>query len=150
METNITLRWLRPTDSDLAALAEQLNSADSEVSLKSFSAESLRDFLADDRRFYLVAHRGKELAGAVHGYKLLHPAGVNYWYIDEVDTIATHRRHGVGTAMMREVFRLAETEHADEVWLGTERENDGAKAFYLSLKPTEIENGPIYSWKVKK
>jgi ribosomal protein S18 acetylase RimI-like enzyme len=91
----------------------------------------------------------QEIAGAIHGYDHLHPTGVKYLYVDEVDTIEGHRRQGVATVMMNEVFAIAHENGDSEIWLGTEDDNEKAKAFYLSLKPDEIENGPIYTWKVK-
>jgi ribosomal protein S18 acetylase RimI-like enzyme len=146
----IRLRRLTATDSDLAQISAELNAADWEASIKDFSAESLREFLTSDQRFYLLAYQGSEIAGAIHGYVLLHPTGVKYLYIDEVDTMVPYRRQGVATAMMQEVFSIAREYGCDEAWLGTEHDNIAAKALYVSLKPTEIENGPIYSWKIAK
>jgi ribosomal protein S18 acetylase RimI-like enzyme len=144
----IELRWLRAKDSDLAEIAAQLNGADSEVSIKQFSAESLRRFLSDPLRYYLIATVDGKLAGALHGYVHLHPTGVSYAYIDEVDTIEEYRRQGVATAMMREALAVAKQQGASEVWLGTEHDNEAAKALYQSLSPTEIEHGPIFSYKI--
>src|SRR6266567_7437627 len=145
MDALIQLRRLKPTDPGLAQIAAELNAGDNEISLKTFSEASLKVFLADPNRFYLLAYSGGEIAGAVHGYLLPHPAGAKYLYVDEVDTIANHRRQGVATAMMNEVFEIGRQYGADEVWLGTERGNERAKSFYLRLKPTEVEDGPIYS-----
>lgn len=145
----ITLRLLQPDDADLDQVADQLNSADSEVTYKNFSGQSLRQFLTNPDNFYLTAFDGKKLAGAIHGYRLLHPTGVRYLYVDEVDTVKEFRRQGVASAMMKEVFGLAKTMGAAEVWLGTEHDNEPAKALYESLKPDEVESGPIYTWKVK-
>lgn len=147
-DTAITLRRLKATDTDLAAIAAELNAADSEVSIKDFSESSLKAFLADSQRFYLLAYRGGEIAGAVHGYLLLHPTGVKYLYVDEVDTVAKHRRHGVATAMMDETFQIARELGASELWLGTEHDNEPAKALYNGLHPSEIDNGPIFTYKV--
>lgn len=144
----IKLRRLKATDTDLAAIAAQLNAADSEVSIKNFSEQSLRNFLSNRDNFYLLAYRGDDIAGAVHGYVLLHPTGVKYLYIDEVDTMASHRRQGVATGMMRETFAIAQEYGCSEAWLGTEHDNEAAKALYLSLSPSEIENGPIYTYKI--
>ncbi|HSX01558.1 MAG TPA: GNAT family N-acetyltransferase [Candidatus Saccharimonas sp.] len=146
--SDIALRRLSATDSDLADVAVQLNAADSEVTFKQFSADTLREFLSDSGRFYLVATIGGQLAGAVHGYLLLHPTGVRYLYIDEVDTIAQFRRQGVARAMMHEAFQIGRELHATEAWLGTEHDNEPAKALYDGLQPSEVENGPIYTFKL--
>ena len=148
MVTEIILRRLKADDHDLATIAAELNEADSEVSLKSFSESSLEDFLSDSERFYLIATIDGHIAGAVHGYALHHPTGVKYLYIDEVDTMEGYRRRGVAGQMMAEAFKIGRELHCDEAWLGTEHDNEPAKALYLGLKPTEIENGPIYTWKL--
>ena len=145
----LQLRRLHTTDSDLATIAEELNTADSEVSLKSFSAETLKNFLTHQDNFYLISRVDGKLAGAAHGYKLLHPAGAVYLYIDEVDTVKEFRRQGVARATMEECFRIAKELGCTEVWLGTENDNGPAKALYEGLKPDEVDNGPIYTWKVR-
>lgn len=148
MVSEIILRRLKADDHDLATIAAELNEADSEVSLKSFSESSLKDFLSDPERVYLIATIDGHIAGAVHGYALHHPTGVKYLYIDEVDTMEGYRRRGVAGQMMAEAFKIGRELDCDEAWLGTEHDNEPAKALYLGLKPTEIENGPIYTWKL--
>jgi 8-oxo-dGTP pyrophosphatase MutT (NUDIX family)/ribosomal protein S18 acetylase RimI-like enzyme len=145
---DITIRHLTPVDPDLDAVAQELNAVDSEVTFKKFSEQSLRSFLADPGRYYFIAQINGHIAGAVHGYLHLHPTGIKYLYVDEVDTVKEFRRQGVARAMMLESFDFARYMGATEVWVGTEHENEPAKQLYLSLKPSEIENGPIYSYKV--
>lgn len=132
----------------MGEIASQLNVSDSELSIKAFTEKSLEEFLASPDRFYLVAYVDGELAGAIHGYVMLHPTGVKYLYIDEVDTFVGFRRQGVAKAMMEEAFKIGREEECDEAWLGTEHDNEAAKALYLTLHPTETDNGPIYSWKL--
>ena len=139
---------LKPTDPDIASVAAELNVGDSEVSLKTFTEASFREFLDSPYRFYLIATIDGTIAGAVHGYVNLHPAGVKYLYIDEVDTVKDFRRQGVARVMMNEAFKIGRELGCSEAWLGTEHDNEPAKALYEGLKPTEIENGPIYTWKL--
>ncbi len=147
-QSDIQLRYLKSTDTDLGAIAAELNAADWEASVKDFSAKDFENFLSSSDRYYLIASIGDEIVGAIHGYKLLHPTGVTYMYIDEVDTMANHRRKGIAKSMMQSVFELAKEWGCDQAWLGTEHDNDAAKALYIGLKPFEIENGPIYSYKI--
>lgn len=146
---DITLRQLQASDPDLADIAAQLNAADSEVTFKTFSAKSLQDFLSQPQNFYLIATIDGRLAGAVHGYLLLHPTGVKYLYIDEVDTIAQYRRRGVARAMMHETFAIGRALGASEAWLGADDGNDPAIALYENLHPSETEHGPIYTYKLQ-
>ncbi|HEY2003764.1 MAG TPA: GNAT family N-acetyltransferase [Candidatus Saccharimonadia bacterium] len=148
--SNLTLRRLQAADPDLAQIAAELNAGDNEMSSKTFTAESLREFLSNPDHFYLIATSGGQIAGATHGYLHVHPAGPRYLYIDEVDTVKQFRRQGVATAMMHEAFNVGRELGVTEVWLGTENDNEPAKALYLSLRPSEIEHGPIYTYKVKE
>jgi aminoglycoside 6'-N-acetyltransferase I len=143
------IRRLKAADPDLAELAAELNASDSEVSIKDFTAESLRDFLSDDQRYYLIATIDGHIAGAVHGYCHLHPTGVKYLYIDEVDTVARYRRQGVASVMLQATLDLAAEYGAEEAWVGTEHDNAAAKALYEKFHPYETTNGPIYSYKTK-
>jgi len=149
-DSTLVIRWLSAQDADLAQVATELNASDSEISIKGFSESSLRDFLGSGNRFYVAAYVNDTLAGATHGYRLLHPTGITYWYIDEVDTLVAYRRQGVATAMMKAVLEAAAADGANEVWLGADDDNPDAKAFYQTLKPTEVDDGTIYSWKVKQ
>ncbi len=145
----IKLHWLKRDDPDLTKIAAALNAPGWEFDGKPpFTAESLREFLSDDRRFYLLGYLDDKVAGAFHGYYYLHPTGENYVWLDEVDVNEAYRRRGLAKAMMQEVFRYAEDRGAKEVWLGTEADNVAALALYRSLKPTETENGPTFSWKL--
>lgn len=148
--TNIIIRRLKSSDYDLAIIAKQLNEADWDASIKDFSEKSLREFLVNNGRHYVIAYCDGELAGAVHGYNLLHPTGDIYLYVDEVDTIVEYRRQGVATALMNEFFKIGSEVGALELWLGTEHDNEEAKALYEKLKPSEIDNGPIYTYKIPR
>jgi ribosomal protein S18 acetylase RimI-like enzyme len=143
------VRRLTSAEPDIAVVVEQLNSADWDDFDHPFSEQSLRGFLGSDEHFYLVAEANGKLAGALHAYLLLHPAGHSVVYIDEVDTAKPYRRQGVATALMHEMLRLAAVAGAAEAWLGTEDDNEPAKALYRKLKPYEEEHGPIFSYKVK-
>lgn len=147
-QAETTLRWLKPTDTDLAEIAAELNGPTWEVSRHDFSAESLQNFLSDNKRFYLLGYLDDQIAGAIHGYLYLHPTGVQYVWIDEVDVSEPHRQKGVAKAMMKGVLVWAKNHGAEEAWLGTEDDNVAALALYHSLNPTETEHGPIFSWKI--
>ena len=145
---DISLRRLNPQDSDLGSIADDLNASDSEVSDEGFSAESLANFLREPGTFYFVAQLNSAIAGAAHGYTHLHPTGVKYLYVDEIDTFEQYRRQGVATALMHEVFALAAETGCAEAWLGADADNPAANAFYQKLNPTEVEPGTTYSWNI--
>lgn len=145
----IKLRRLRADDTDLEPIVAQLNDPIWEDFDNKFSVETLRQFVEDPARVYLLSYAGDRLAGASHGYLMQHPAGPKYFYIDEVDTARPFRRQGIATAMMEELFRLAKQMGAEEVWLGVDEGNDAAYALYRKLGPSEEERGTIFTYKVK-
>ena len=141
------MRRLRADDADLTEIVGALNRPEEwEEFDNPFTAESLRKFLGNDDHIYLLAYRGSALAGAAHAYVLLHPAGHSVVYIDEVDTATSHRRSGVATALMDELFLWSRERGAREAWLGTEDDNVPAKALYRKLEPDEEELGWIFSY----
>lgn len=145
---NIKLRWLKKDDTDLAEIAAELNGPTWDVSLHDFTAESLQNFLADENHVYLLGYLDDQIAGAIHCYLYLHPTGVHYLWIDEVDVSKPHRQHGVAKVMMQEVLRYAGEREVAEAWLGTEDDNVAALGLYRGLNPTETEHGPTFSWKI--
>ncbi|MDP9068891.1 MAG: GNAT family N-acetyltransferase [Actinomycetota bacterium] len=143
----IKLRRLRRDDSDLAEVAGQLNRTEEWEDFDNrFSAHSLSEFLQDEDHIYLLAYVGSDLAGAAHAYLLQHPAGHLVVYIDEVDTAKPHRRQGVATALMNELLLWSRKRGAKEAWLGTEDDNEPAKALYRKLNPHEEELGWIFTY----
>lgn len=148
MTNKIKLRWLKLADVDFAKIAAELNGPTWEVSRHEFTAETLREFLSRDDRFYLLGYLDDQIAGAIHGYLYLHPTGVHYVWIDEVDVSEPHRRKGVAKAMMEAVLQWSKDHGAEEAWLGTEDDNEAALALYHGLNPTETEHGPTFSWKI--
>ncbi len=73
----------------------------------------------------------------------------DFLYIDEVDVHAEYRKKGIGTALLKETFRIARDEYGlHEAWLGTEPDNTPARALYESLNPTETEPTIGYTFEV--
>lgn len=54
-------------------------------------------------------------------------------FIDEVGVAASVRRRGVATRLMQAAFALGRRLGCRDAWLGTEVENQEARAFYESL-----------------
>lgn len=148
MANAVTVRRLTAGDADLAEVASHLNGKDWYEGSKPFTAATLLTFLQSPTNLYVVACIGGKVVGGLHGYCLLHPDGRKIVYIDEVDTIAGQRRKGVATAMMHEAFAWSKEQDAAEAWLGTEHDNEPAKELYEGLHPSEVDEGPIYTFKV--
>jgi len=54
-------------------------------------------------------------------------------YIDNLAISKEHRRKGIATKMLRELFKTGASKGCKQVWLAIEPENKGAKRFYQSL-----------------
>ena len=59
-------------------------------------------------------------------------------YVDEVDVCADQRQRGAGKALMTKLLEIAEASGCEEVWLGTEADNQPANALYRALNPDDV------------
>ena len=112
------------------------------------TAASLGSFVADSRNIYLLAQVDGHNAGTLHAIHYEHPGGRTHVYIDELDTDRAWRRLGVASRLMAEVLSIAREMGASEAWLGADEANHAAHALYLKLRPSEVDPGVIYSYKV--
>jgi [ribosomal protein S18]-alanine N-acetyltransferase len=119
---NVTVEPL--TKADLRAVRR----IDATAYAEPWSADLWRTELSRDERCYLVARRNGFVAGFAGALKM----------VDEVHvlTIATHlghRRQGIATALLREVFRWAIDTGCRAVTLEVRASNVGAQALYRSF-----------------
>jgi ribosomal protein S18 acetylase RimI-like enzyme len=113
---------------------------DSNAIDQAYTGTSLARFLASDDNVFIVAHERGEVLGVASGVLLYKPYGDARWlYVDEVDVAVPHRRRGVGKALMRALFAIAEASACEEIWLGTEPDNAPAIALYRGLDGDEAE-----------
>jgi ribosomal protein S18 acetylase RimI-like enzyme len=138
-------------DDDLAAICKQMQpgvwAKDNEMT--SYQPEHLKALVQDDKNLLLLAYDDEKIAGAALCYELPHPAGDHSLYVHELDTHPDYRRHGVATALMGELMKVARARDLKELWVGTETENKAARSLYASLQPYETEAAVIYSYKVE-
>lgn len=76
-----------------------------------------------------------QCAGVIHR----HPDKPTELYVDEVGAASTHRRRGIARQMMDELFAWGRELGCAEAWLGTETDNEPAKALYRRYRPAEDE-----------
>lgn len=147
----LTFRWLKKTDTDLDIVIADLQDVDWDKAdiISEKQIELLRQFLGNPDNFYIVGYVDGEVAGRVFGYLHLHPNGSRAVYVDEVDTLGKYYRKGVASGMLEQLKKYAKKVSADEIWVGTEADNDRALAFYRSTKPSEEEASVIFAYNVK-
>lgn len=132
---------------DLETLVEQINNAawDDANEMCAYDAASLSSYLHCADTLFVVCHDTSTTPPTLMGFASsrfeLKPYNRERWlYVDEVDVCADQRRRGAGKAIMSKLIAIAEDNDCEEVWLGTEPDNDAANALYRSLDADEVES----------
>jgi len=129
---------------DLLELTNAINAAcwDEANELSEYSDDALRVYLERQDTIFIACYETiaerRVLLGIASASIQMKPYGQSLWlYVDEVDVCANHRQRGVGKRLMRKLLEIAEDAGCEELWLGTEVDNDPANALYKSLKPDD-------------
>ena len=138
---------------DLDALARDINACawDEGNQMSVYDAASLELYLNHQDTLLVTCHRveatGRTLAGFASGRFQIKPYDGERWlYVDEVDVCADQRQKGAGATLMQKFIAIAEYHGCEEVWLGTEVDNDAANALYRSLDPDDEAEVVGYTW----
>lgn len=100
----------------------------------SVDAGAAVELLGDPRHHLVVAIDDGVVVGFVSAVHTVHPDDPRpEMWINEVSVAATHRRRGLGRAMLGELYRVARALGCSEAWVLTERSNAVAMALYAGL-----------------
>ena len=142
-------------EDDLERLVKEINQAawDERNEMTAYDAISLAAYLARQDTVFVACHEGsgsdRTLLGIASGRLEIKPYDLERWlYVDEVDVCADQRRKGAGKAIMTFLLELADDMECEEVWLGTEVDNDAANALYRSLDPDDVGDVVGYTWEL--
>jgi len=102
-------------------------------------ASRLNDYLREPGHLVVLAFEGDLVVGQCAGVVHRHPDKPTELYVDEVGTASTHLRRGIARLMMDELFAWGRELGCTEAWLGTETDNEPAKALYRQYRPREDE-----------
>lgn len=129
---------------DLGPLVRDINAAgwDAANDMSAYDVSALAAYLARQDTIFLACYGRVDarqiLFGIASGRLEFKPYGGQPWlYVDEVDVRADRRRSGAGRAMMQRFLAIAQEFECEEVWLGTERDNDAANALYRAPNPDD-------------
>lgn len=129
---------------DLELLVREINTAkwDDANAMDAYDAPSLAAYLARQDTIFIACHERvgdqRTLLGIASGRIEMKPYGGELWlYVDEVDVCVDQRRKGAGKALMTFLIDYAKHSGCEEVWLGTEVDNDAANGLYRSLGPDD-------------
>jgi ribosomal protein S18 acetylase RimI-like enzyme len=106
--------------------------------------ELTREFLGDPRHHIAVAIEDGCVIGFASAVHYVHPDKPAELWINEVGFAPTHRRRGLGKAVMRALFEAGRSHGCKTAWVLTYRNNAAAMALYSSLGGIEgaDESGP--------
>jgi aminoglycoside 6'-N-acetyltransferase I len=90
-------------------------------------------FLDDARHHLLVALDDGAVVGMVSAVDYVHPDKAPQLWINEIGVAATHRRRGIGRALLHAALAHGRALGCTEAWLGTEADNLPARRLYESV-----------------
>jgi ribosomal protein S18 acetylase RimI-like enzyme len=108
----------------------------------------LQEYLAAPGHLMLLAVDGDLVVGQCAAVVHRHPDKPTELYIDELGTASTHRRLGIGRALLKAMFAWGRELGCEEAWLGTEPDNDPANALYRGMQPIEAEAIQFYLFRL--
>ena len=112
------------------------------------NAERLAAYLATPGHLMLLAFDGDDVVGQCAGVIHRHPDKSTELYVDELGTASTHRRQGIGRALLEAMFAWGRELGCEEAWLGTELDNEAANALYRGQRPIEDEAMQFYVFRL--
>jgi aminoglycoside 6'-N-acetyltransferase I len=97
------------------------------------TAERLAGFLDEPNHILCVAVVDSLVVGQARAVVHSHPDKSPELYIDNAGVAPAFQRKGIATRMLAEIVQCGKERGCREVWVGTEMDNEPAKALYLSL-----------------
>jgi ribosomal protein S18 acetylase RimI-like enzyme len=97
------------------------------------NADRVRDFLARDDQFLIVAHENSEPLGFALAYELQRvddSPPMMFFY--EIEVRPEFRRRGIGTGLVEHLKRLRRLHGAGKLFVLTDRQNKAARGLYSS------------------
>lgn len=138
---------------DIQTLVEQINQAvwDDSNDMCEFDVASLKAYLNRQDTVFVVCHDTSIVPSVLLGFASsrleIKPYGQELWlYVDELDVCVDQRRRGAGRLIMEKLMEIARLEGCEDLWLGTEVDNDAANGLYQSLHPTDVEQFVGYTF----
>ncbi|WFP63881.1 GNAT family N-acetyltransferase [Mesorhizobium sp. WSM4904] len=92
--------------------------------------DRLAAYLASPGHFMIVAVVDGMVVGQCAAVIHRHPDKVSELYIDEVGVAPPFQRQGIASKMLDAVFEIGREHGCEEAWVGTEPDNEPARALY--------------------
>jgi len=132
----ITIQVLKRGDDDV------LKNVAEDVFDNPIDSVLVREFLEDHRHHIVVAvEDGGCVVGFASGVDYIHPDKPLELWVNEVGVASTHRRKGLGSAVLRALLEVGRAKGCRSAWVLTDRSNPAAMALYLSVGGVEGVGG---------
>ena len=90
----------------------------------------IAEFLSSSNHHIAVCVDDGVVVGFASALHYVHPDKPPQLWLNEFGVAPTHRRRGLGSAMLTRLLELAQTLGCTEAWVLTDEENTPARAFY--------------------
>lgn len=138
----IVIRLLGPAD------AAVLDRVDADVFDGPIAPALAAEFLDDPRHHLIVALSDGMVVGMITAVDYVHPDKSAQLWINEIGVASSHRRRGIGRALLRAMLEYGRERGWTEAWLGTEHDNIAARALYEDAG-SEAEQFVLYSFDLR-
>jgi len=125
---NVEIRRLHPGDDALV-----MRVAD-DVFDEPVRPDRLSAYLASPGHFMIVAIVDQIVVGQCAAVIHRHPDKVSELYIDEIGVAPPFQRQGIASRMLDAMFEIGRAHGCEEAWVGTEPDNEPARALYETRK----------------
>lgn len=111
---------------------------------KNVDAAFMREFLATESNYLVVAYEGDTPLGYALAYRLPRvDRRRDMMYLHDVGVVENRRRQGIGRRMIRECLRLCREEGFVELFVIADADNVPAKGLYESTGGTAFAGGSV-------
>ena len=107
------------------------------------------DFLGRSGHHLVFALDSHEVVGFVTGIEIAHPDKAPQMLLYELGVEPSHRRRGIGRALVRHLADLAADVGCRQMWVPIEAGDDTAAATYRSAGARDMEASAILTWHLR-
>ncbi|WP_430421703.1 GNAT family N-acetyltransferase [Phenylobacterium sp.] len=100
-------------------------------------------YLAEPNHLMVLAVSAGEVVGQARGIVHRHPDLPTELYIDNLGVTPARKREGIATRLLDELVRWGRENGCEEAWVGTEPDNEPARALY-EARGSEAETFVLY------
>ena len=136
----ITIRSLGPEDADV------LNKVRSGVFDNPIDPARLWSFLATRVNDMVVALDRGEVIGFAFGTVLMRPDKPTEFFVNEIGVHEAYQRQGIATRLLGQLKRNAIDRGCEGLWVLTDGDNEGARAFYAALGGEATPDVVMFDW----